>query len=66
MSRPDPGARVHRVYDRAQTPFQRLSAASVLSPDASDGRQSSLPRCGGLVGGECGPKRRSLSGVPLL
>ena len=26
MSRPDPGARVHRVYDRAQTPFQRLSA----------------------------------------
>ena len=27
------GARVHRVYDRAQTPFQRLCAAGVLAPD---------------------------------
>jgi hypothetical protein len=26
------GARVHRVYDRAQTPYQRLGAAGVLSP----------------------------------
>jgi hypothetical protein len=28
------GARVHRVYDRAQTPYQRLGAAGVLSADA--------------------------------
>jgi hypothetical protein len=28
------GARVHRVYDRAQTPYQRLCAAGVLSADA--------------------------------
>jgi hypothetical protein len=28
------GARVHRVYDRAQTPYQRLCAAEVLSADA--------------------------------
>ena len=27
------GARVHRVYDRAQTPYQRLCAAGVLAPD---------------------------------
>jgi hypothetical protein len=26
------GARVQRVYDRAQTPYQRLCAAGVLSP----------------------------------
>jgi hypothetical protein len=26
------GARVHRVFDRAQTPYQRLCAANVLSP----------------------------------
>ena len=26
------GARVHRVYDRAQTPYQRLCAAGVLPP----------------------------------
>ena len=26
------GARVRRVYDRAQTPYQRLCAADVLSP----------------------------------
>lgn len=26
------GARVHRVYDRAQTPYQRLCASGVLSP----------------------------------
>ena len=26
------GARVHRVFDRAQTPYQRVSAAGVLSP----------------------------------
>jgi hypothetical protein len=28
------GARSHRVYDRAQTPYQRLCAAGVLSPEA--------------------------------
>jgi hypothetical protein len=28
------GARVHRVYDRAQTPYQRLCTAGVLSADA--------------------------------
>ena len=27
------GAHVHRVYDRAQTPYQRLCAAGVLTPD---------------------------------
>jgi hypothetical protein len=27
------GARVHRVYDRAQTPYQRLCAAGVLAAD---------------------------------
>jgi len=26
------GARVHRIHDRAQTPFQRLCAAGVLAP----------------------------------
>ena len=30
------GARVHRIYDRAQTPYQRLCAAGVLSPDKRD------------------------------
>jgi hypothetical protein len=28
------GARVHRVYDRAQTPYQRLCAAGVLAAEA--------------------------------
>jgi hypothetical protein len=27
------GARVHRIYDRAQTPYQRLGAADVLTTD---------------------------------
>jgi hypothetical protein len=27
------GARTHRVYDRAQTPYQRLCASGVLSPE---------------------------------
>ncbi len=27
------GARVHRVFDRAQTPYQRLCAAGVLAPE---------------------------------
>jgi uncharacterized protein (DUF2236 family) len=27
------GARVHRVYDRAQTPYQRLCASGVLAPE---------------------------------
>jgi hypothetical protein len=27
------GARVHRIYDRAQTPYQRLCAAGVLAPE---------------------------------
>jgi hypothetical protein len=30
------GARAHRVYDRAQTPYQRLCAAGVLSPRKRD------------------------------
>ena len=30
------GARVHRVYDRAQTPYQRLRAAGILSPVKRD------------------------------
>ncbi len=30
------GARVHRVYDRAQTPYQRLCAAGVLPPATRD------------------------------
>ena len=30
------GARTHRVYDRAQTPYQRLCAAGVLSPTKRD------------------------------
>jgi len=29
------GPRAHRVYDRAQTPYQRLGAAGVLSPDSA-------------------------------
>ena len=29
-------ARVHRVYDRAQTPYQRLRAAGILSPVKRD------------------------------
>jgi hypothetical protein len=28
------GARVRRVYDRAQTPYQRLAASGILSPAA--------------------------------
>ena len=31
------GARVHRVYDRAQTPFQRLCARQVLTPASAQG-----------------------------
>jgi hypothetical protein len=30
------GARVHRVYDRAQTPYQRLTATRALNPGARD------------------------------
>jgi hypothetical protein len=30
------GARAHRVYDRARTPYQRLCAAGVLSPTKRD------------------------------
>ena len=30
------GARTHRVYDRAQTPYQRLCAAGVLAPAKRD------------------------------
>ena len=30
------GARVHRVFDRAQTPYQRLGAAGVLTADKRD------------------------------
>ena len=30
------GARVHRVFDRPQTPYQRLRAADVLSPGKRD------------------------------
>jgi hypothetical protein len=30
------GARTHRVYDRAQTPYQRLCTASVLTPAKRD------------------------------
>jgi hypothetical protein len=43
------GARVHRVFDRAQTPYQRLCAAGVLPPakraelDALYGRLNPLP-----------------------
>lgn len=33
LSKTRNGARVHRVYDRAQTPYQRLCAAGVLSPE---------------------------------
>ena len=32
MTKTRNGARVHRVYDRAQTPYQRLCAAGVLTP----------------------------------
>ena len=32
VSKTRQGARVHRVYDRAQTPYQRLCAAGVLAP----------------------------------
>jgi len=32
MTKTRNGARVHRVYDRAQTPYQRLGAAGVLTP----------------------------------
>jgi hypothetical protein len=32
VSKSRDGARVHRVYDRAQTPYQRVCAAGILSP----------------------------------
>ena len=32
VSKQRAGARVHRVFDRAQTPYQRLCAAGVLPP----------------------------------
>ena len=32
MTKHRTGARVHRVFDRAQTPYQRLCAAGVLTP----------------------------------
>jgi hypothetical protein len=34
VSKHGEGARVHRVFDRAQTPYQRLCAAGVLSAEA--------------------------------
>src|SRR5437899_4378369 len=33
VSKQRAGARVHRVFDRAQTPYQRLCAAGVLTPE---------------------------------
>ena len=33
VSKTRQGARTHRVYDRAQTPYQRLCASGILSPD---------------------------------
>jgi hypothetical protein len=33
LSKTRDGARVHRVYDRAQTPYQRLCATGALAPD---------------------------------
>jgi hypothetical protein len=33
MTKTRQGARTHRVYDRAQTPYQRLCATGVLSPE---------------------------------
>ena len=33
VSKQRAGARVHRVFDRAQTPYQRLCAAGVLPPE---------------------------------
>ena len=33
VSKTRDGARVRRVYDRAQTPYQRLGALGVLAPD---------------------------------
>ena len=35
MTKTRQGARTHRVYDRAQTPYQRLCATGVLSPETS-------------------------------
>ena len=36
MTKTRQGARAHRVYDRAQTPYQRLCAAGVLTADKRD------------------------------
>ena len=33
MTKTRQGARTHRVYDRAQTPYQRLCATGVLTPE---------------------------------
>ena len=38
------GARVHRVYDRAQTPYQRLCASGVLAPATRDERAARYQR----------------------
>ena len=38
------GARVHRVFDRAQTPYQRLCAAGVLTVDAYSGHREHRDR----------------------
>ena len=42
MSKDRGGARVHRVYDRAQTPYQRLCAAGVLAPAAREDSRRSI------------------------
>jgi len=36
VSKSRQGARVHRVYDRPQTPYQRLGTAGVLTPEKRD------------------------------
>jgi hypothetical protein len=36
LSKSRDGARVHRLYDRARTPYQRLCAAGVLTPAKHD------------------------------
>ena len=33
LSKPREGAKVRRVYDRAQTPYQRLAASGALAPE---------------------------------
>ena len=38
------GARVHRVFDRAQTPYQRVCAAGVLSPPRPFSTTASMTR----------------------